>query len=229
MIFNFIKLFRKTFYKKINNNFYSQFGEDRILNEIFDKNYKSGFYVDVGCFHHKKYSNTYLLFKKGWSGINIDLEQDKIDVFNLARPNDHNILSAVSDGSKKLKVYKTDKFGVGTTTKKTLIKNMNNVINTYEVNSKTLNQIIENSPFHNKEIDLLDIDTEGTDYSVLKSLDFDKYKPKIVIIESHLKTIHEILKCDIYNYLSNKNYKLRSWNLYSLIFISENKKNIRDR
>ena len=228
-MFDFIKLFRKTFFKKINKNFYSQFGEDKILNEILDKDYKNGFYVDVGCFHHKKYSNTYLLFKKGWSGINIDLEQDKIDVFNLARPYDHNILSAVSDVSKKLTVYKTDEYSVGTTTKKSLIKDMNNVIDTFDINSKTLNNIIENSPFNNKEIDLLNIDTEGNDYSVLMSLNLDKYKPKIIIIESHLKNINEIIKCDIYNYLSSKNYKLRSWNFYSLIFISEIKKNIRDR
>ena len=228
-MFDFIKLFRKTFFKKINKNFYSQFGEDKILNEILDKDYKNGFYVDVGCFHHKKYSNTYLLFKKGWSGINIDLEQDKIDVFNLARPYDHNILSAVSDVSQKLTVYKTDEYSVGTTTKKSLIKDMNNVIDTFDINSKTLNNIIENSPFNNKEIDLLNIDTEGNDYSVLMSLNLDKYKPKIIIIESHLKNINEIIKCDIYNYLSSKNYKLRSWNFYSLIFISEIKKNIRDR
>ena len=228
-MFNFIKLIRKTFFKKINKNFYSQFGEDKILNEILDKDYKNGFYVDVGCFHHKKYSNTYLLFKKGWSGINIDLEQDKIDVFNLARPYDHNILSAVSDVSQKLTVYKTDEYSVGTTTKKSLIKDMNNVIDTFDINSKTLNNIIENSPFNNKEIDLLNIDTEGNDYSVLMSLNLDKYKPKIIIIESHLKNINEIIKCDIYNYLSSKNYKLRSWNFYSLIFISEIKKNIRDR
>ena len=228
-MFNFIKLIRKTFFKKINKNFYSQFGEDKILNEIIDKNYKNGFYVDVGCFHHKKYSNTYLLFKKGWSGINIDLEQDKIDVFNLARPYDHNILSAVSDVSQKLTVYKTDEYGVGTTTEKSLVKDMNNVIDTFDINSMTLNNIIENSPFNNKEIDLLNIDTEGNDYSVLMSLNLDKYKPKIIIIESHLKNINEIIKCDIYNYLSSKNYKLRSWNFYSLIFISEIKKNIRDR
>ena len=228
-MFNLIKLYRKTFFKKINKNFYSQFGEDRILNEIINKDYKDGFYVDVGCFHHKKYSNTYLLFKKGWSGINIDLEQDKIDVFNLARPYDYNILSAVSDVSKRLTVYKTDKYGVGTTTEKKLIRNMNNIIDTFDINAKTLNEIIESSPFNKKEIDLLNIDTEGNDFAVLMSLDLDKYKPKIIIIESHLKTINEIIECDIYNYLSNNDYKLRSWNFYSLIFVYKNKKNIRDR
>ena len=138
-------------------------------------------------------------------------------------------MSAVSDVSKKLKVYKTDKYGVGTTTEKKLIKNMNNIIDIFDINSKTLNEIIESTRFKKKEIDLLNIDTEGNDYAVLMSLDLDRYKPKIIIIEYHLKNIDEIIECDIYKYLSNNNYKLRSWNFYSLIFVSGTKKNIRDR
>ena len=62
---NKIKLVIQAFFKKINKNYYSQFGEDRIIiNEILNPNYRNGFYIDVGCFHPKKYSNTYLLHKK---------------------------------------------------------------------------------------------------------------------------------------------------------------------
>ena len=41
-----------------------------------------------------------------------------------------------------------------------------------------MNQIIEKSKYHNKEIDLLDIDVEGADFKVLLGLNFEKYKPK---------------------------------------------------
>ena len=61
-LFKKILLFRLTFFKKINKNFYSQFGEDKILNELVPKNFTNGFYVDVGCFHPKKHSNTYMLY-----------------------------------------------------------------------------------------------------------------------------------------------------------------------
>ena len=57
-------IFRQAYFKKINKNFYSQFGEDKILYEIISKINKR-FYVDVGCFHPKKYSNTYMLYKRG--------------------------------------------------------------------------------------------------------------------------------------------------------------------
>ncbi len=67
------------------------------------------------------------------------------------------------------------------------------IIEIFDLETKNLNEIIEKSPFKNDQIDLLNIDTEGNDFSVLTSLDMNKYKPNIIIIESHLKTINEII------------------------------------
>ena len=212
-----IFLLRQTYFKKIDKNFYSQFGEDKILNEIVPKRLKKGFYVDVGCFHPKKYSNTYMLYKKGWQGINIDMEKDKIETFKIARPTDFNFLGAVSDKVEKVKIFRNQKFGVSSTLNENMI-NKDNIIDEKFIETCTLNYILNLSPFKNKEIDLLNIDTEGNDLKVLKSLDFNIYNPKIIIIETHLKDINNILFSEPYKYLINKNYKLSSWNIYSLIF-----------
>ena len=210
-------LFRQTFFKKINKNFYSQFGEDRILDEIIPKDFYNGFYVDVGCFHPKKYSNTYMLFKRGWSGINIDMEEGKIDTFNIARPKDYNFLGAISDKVEKVKIYRNQKFGVSSTIDPGILKK-DDIIDENFITTTTLDNVINNSPLKNKEIDLLNIDTEGNDFKVLKSLNFNIYNPKVIIIETHLKKIEEIIKSEIYIYLTNKEYDLKSWNVYSLIF-----------
>ena len=90
--------------------------------KAISKNFTKGFYVDVGCFHPKKHSNTYLLYIKGWSGINIDMEVDKINSFKLARPSDFNVLSAVSDKNIKTKFYTKQEYGVGSTLEKDFIK-----------------------------------------------------------------------------------------------------------
>ena len=54
---------------------FSQFGEDlailRWLDDCLD--HISHTYVDAGCFHPILYSNTLLLYKRGWRGINIDM------------------------------------------------------------------------------------------------------------------------------------------------------------
>ena len=75
---------------------YSQFDEDLFLKKYFE-NKKKGFFVDIGCHHPFKGNNTFLLYKLGWSGINIDLNKISIDLFNIARPRDINICTALSD------------------------------------------------------------------------------------------------------------------------------------
>ena len=220
LFFNKILLFRLTFLKTINKNFYSQFGEDKILNELIPKNFTNGYYVDVGCFHPKKHSNTYMLFKKGWKGINIDMEKDKIATFNLARPNDYNFLGAISDKIEKVKIFRNQKFGVSSTINKNVIKNEDIIDDDY-IQTTTLNIVLETSPFKGKKIDLLNIDAEGNDLKVVKSLNFNIYNPSIIIIETHLKKIDEIIKSEIYLFLISHKYILKSWNIYSLIFIKE--------
>ena len=92
---------RKIKYNKIS---YSLNAVDLIIDYIF-KNKHNGFYLDVGCQHPISNNNTYLLFKRGWSGINIDLDQKNIELFNTARPNDINLNLAISSSVTEKKLY----------------------------------------------------------------------------------------------------------------------------
>ena len=55
-----------------------------------------GFYIDVGCYHPLKYSQTHKLYKLGWSGINVDISKESIDLFNTFRPRDKNLNLGIS-------------------------------------------------------------------------------------------------------------------------------------
>ena len=78
----------------LNRKQYSQWGEDLYINSFF-KNKNKGIYLDIGCFHPVMYSNTCLLYKKGWRGINIDINKTSIDLFNILRPKDINICACL--------------------------------------------------------------------------------------------------------------------------------------
>ena len=75
---------------------FSQEGEDKFLLEYF-KDRINGFYIDVGAFHPYRINNTYLLYKKCFRGINIDISATSIDFFDLARPDDVNLNVGASD------------------------------------------------------------------------------------------------------------------------------------
>ncbi|MBV9216684.1 MAG: FkbM family methyltransferase [Acidobacteria bacterium] len=203
---------RKAFLTNFLRIHYSQFGEDIILGELLGREKTDGVYVDVGCYHPKKFSNTYSLYKRGWRGVNIDAEAQKIELFKIARPKDHNVVAAVSDVVGKASLHPG---GLGSTVGESDPTDRNAV----SVTTRTLNDILAESPYAGRQIDVLSIDVEGMDARVLRSLDIDAYRPKIILVEDHHLSIDQILETETYKILNNAGYVLRSWAFYTLIFV----------
>lgn len=157
---------------------YAQFGEDAVLLELF-KNKNDGRYVDVGAHHPYRYSNTYLLHKKGWHGVNIDPNPHAIQLFNKARPDDENTCAGAGRAGI-LTYYRFSDPAVNTFRKdeaeKWKKKSFLKFLGTTEIETKPLSTLVE-GPF-----DLLTIDAEGMDLEVLQSYDW-KYYPKVIVIE----------------------------------------------
>ena len=103
------------------------------------------------------------------------------------------------------------------------------------IQTKTLNEIIEKTKYKEREVDLLNIDTEGHDFKVLKGLDFDTYKPKLITCEiivdqkklwdktntDYYSSLEDIIKSDISKYLQKYKYKLISHYYLTSFFISQ--------
>ena len=157
----------------------ANWGLDLIVNNIF-RDKKKGFYIDVGCHHPFINNNTYFLYKKGWNGINIDLDFNSIDMFNYFRPEDDNKKIGISNKKGTSNLY----FFHNRAAKNTLIKKSGRgakQIKKIKVN--TLDNIIKESKLKVKEIDFLTIDVEGNELNVLHGLNFKKYKPKLIALE----------------------------------------------
>ena len=162
---------------------YSMEGEDLEIIKL-TKHINKGFYVDAGCYHPLHLNNTYLLYKKNWNGINIDLSKFSIDLFNYMRPDDVNINSAVTNNDGEIIVYHQKEISQISTIKKEVAKNrMQGSIKEKKIISQKLTTILNNSKFNKKKIDFLNIDLEGADLEALNSLNFDIYRPKIICIE----------------------------------------------
>lgn len=213
------------FLKRHGDKYFSQFGEDIVLKNIFHRK-KVGFYVDIGCCHPKWLSNTYLFHKRGWEGINIDMDGFKIDMFNIARKNATNVCTAVSDEEKDLTYYCSKDHSAMNTLDPEFAKaaTANKQGLNYEfkkTKSTTLDNIISATKYAKTEIDLLSIDVEGHELPVLRSLDFEMYKPKVVLVELHAEKIEEILASELYEFIKSKKYSLFSWVLPSMIFVRD--------
>lgn len=68
---------------------YSQTGEDRMLLELFKKKHiTKGRYIDVGANHPTKLSNTYRLYREGFTGIVVEPNRSLLRLHRMVRPND---------------------------------------------------------------------------------------------------------------------------------------------
>ncbi len=201
---------------------YSQDGEDKILEEIF-KNKNVGVYVDVGCYHPIELSNTALLYNKGWNGINIDISEYSIELFNFLKPDDVNLNLAVSNTNGYVDVFFQKELSkISTINKQKSNRIFQGKVKTKKVICKTLTEIINETVYKGKKIDFLNIDAEGHDLEVLQSLNFNEYLPDVICVEIFpdqgnfdnfdLKTTAE------YKFLYKNNYELYWSGFFSHIF-----------
>ena len=217
-ILNKIHIIHSIFIKHkffIQRKSYSMDNEDTAVLNYF-KNKRNGFYVDVGCYHPIHRNNTYLLHKKNWNGINIDTSEFSIDLFNFIRPKDLNYNCAISNKNEIIKVFYQKKLSQLSTTEIDQAKNVfQGNIKEKKIEAFTLDEILNKSKYRNTKIDFLDIDVEGADLNVLEGLSFDKYNPELICVEIHEK---EVKLSKIYNFLTEKKYKLIWSGIFSHLF-----------
>jgi FkbM family methyltransferase len=170
-----------------------------------------GNYVDVGCNLPLTDSNTLDLYLRGWRGINIDANREMIHEFRRVRRQDVSVCAAVSDCEREVTFHKSRTHLVSTIDEKTLTEWKKNWEfrdeDEEKVRTKTLTSILDEHWRYGNTIDVLTIDVEGQDFQVLKGLDFEKYRPKLIVIETY--EFDRIRETDIYRFLTAKGYHLR--------------------
>lgn len=208
---------------------YSQEGEDMVLRRIFE-NQKRGFYVDVGAHHPKRFSNTYYFYKKGWRGINIDAMPGSIRTFNKLRPRDINLEMAISDERKILRYYAFNDPAISGFSSQ--LANQRKGQGTYKIifekdlQTHTLNEVLDEYLPKGQEIDFLSVDVEGLDFEVLKSNNWSTYCPKVVLVEATGNSLEEIMLSNIYKLLRDNGYQLYAKTVNTLIFTIDRPRNL---
>jgi FkbM family methyltransferase len=165
---------------------YSMYGEDLFIKNFF-KNKRNGIYLDVGAYHPLDGNNTYLLYKKkNWRGINVDVNPLSIELFKKARKSDLNINTAVSSKKGFVTLYFRRKINMLNTLSKKIAKiHFRNGFQEKKIESNTLNNILKQSEYKNKKIDFFNLDVEGHELDILKSLNFKRYQPTLICVEIH--------------------------------------------
>ena len=166
---------------------FSQDGEDMLLRGVFEGQ-ATGFYVDVGAHHPQRFSNTHYFYLSGWRGINIDAMPGSMGPFHQLRPRDINLEIGVSESAGMLTYYAFNDSALNGFSKEVADRitasGQYQLQFTKPVPSRPLSEILDEYLPVNQTIDFLTIDVEGLDDAVLRSNNWEKYRPRVILAES---------------------------------------------
>jgi len=173
------------FLRKMFDGSHSQYGEDLIIDKLL--NHKPfGFYVDVGASHPIKFNNTYMFYMRGWNGINIDPNPSSKQAFDVLRSRDINYTLGIANKTASMPFYVINESMYSTFSKEEANESVlggRKVEEVINVKVKKLKDVL--NKINPETIDFMSIDTEGYDYEVLQSNDWNKYKPTVLCVECH--------------------------------------------
>jgi FkbM family methyltransferase len=209
--------------------FFSQFGEDCVLQSLLGSRADSpGFYVDIGAFAPKTYSNTYWLYKRGWRGINVDPTPGSMRPFRLMRRRDINLEIAISNQPGTITFYQ---LGLRTVLNTVSLEvaarweaELGRKARTLEVQARSLASVLDEHT--DGLIDLLTVDVEGHDLAVLQSNDWDRFRPTLVVVEDHsvaeleqsMRAWEALGASDVSRFMMIRGYDLCAWTPPSVFF-----------
>lgn len=202
---------------------YAQHGEDIILMSYLE-NIQNGLFVDVGAHHPFRFSNTYLFYRRGWRGINIDPKPGTKKFFDTLRPGDTTLEMGIAGEEGVLTYYMFDEPALNSFSKE-LSEDRDQtthykIIGTQKIPVHRLDRVLKEHLPPGKKIDFLTVDVEGLDLEVLESNDWDKFRPTMVVAEDIDLNLRNLQSSPVCELLFSKDYELVAKTLTSLVFKS---------
>lgn len=201
---------------------FSQEGEDQvILRQLADSS--EGFYIEVGALAPKRFSNTWLFYTLGWSGILIEPNPTVKSGFQKSRPRDIFVNEGVSSHEQSLPYYQFEEPAFNTFDHSTAKERRDQGFAFNEetsIRTRPLKEILAQHLPPGTRIRLLSIDVEGFDEIVIKSNDWCKFHPEWLIVEILNTDFTEINQHPLALYLAEKNYQPFAKTGHSVIFHS---------
>jgi len=188
---------------------WSQLGQDLDVLKLYS-NKRTGTFIEIGASDGKTLSNTYLLEQLGWKGICVEPIPKQFELLQKNRRS-INVNKAVYNVSgEKIKfTVAISSLLSGITSEIDRHHSAKNNSSQILVETITLNDLIDQNNLPNF-IEYLSLDTEGSEYEILKIVDFSKYTFGTIHVE--------------HNYVMPRREQIRSLlTLNGYIFLREQK------
>lgn len=210
---------------------YAQAGEDAVISFILSylgEKKQGCSYLDIGCNDYKKLSNTYHFYEQGMRGVLVDANPKFVEQIKDKRPEDVVLNVGVgAESSDSLKFYILNGDGLSSFNKQTVdeaIKETSwlKIEKEIDVPVITINEIFQKYFYTVPTI--VSIDIEGDELAILESIDMEKYRPLIYIIETieyRQQLELDNKRNDIIEYMKTQGYREYAFTGVNSIFLDE--------
>lgn len=203
------------------NLHFGQFGEDAVIMTLLRK-VPAGFYVDIGAFAPFRYSNTALLHhERGWRGINVDLDERAIARLREERPRDINICCGVGGAEGEMEAMVFDDGAINTldAARQLRFSATSPGAARRKVRVRTLPSLLDEHLPADVPFEFLNVDVEGLDHEVLAANDWDRFRPRVIAVETHGMDLGNPQGNAVVRLLASKGYRLQSHIFITSIFV----------
>ncbi|HTL10413.1 MAG TPA: FkbM family methyltransferase [Chitinophagaceae bacterium] len=168
---------------------YAQAGEDLIIQYLFDSlKMAKPSYLEIGTNQPLVCNNTYNLYLKGCYGVCIEPDKNMVSKIKKARPKDTvlNIGIGLDDKpAANFYLFPPEVNGWSTFSEEEAMLRKNSTGTAFQVLQVPMQPINEvMAKYFSPHPNFISLDVEGLDLAILQSIDFDKYKPEVICVET---------------------------------------------
>lgn len=176
---------------------FAQEGEDVLLWRLMDGHHEPSRFVEVGCHHPFRHSNTAFLYRRGWRGLAIDPNPAFEAEFRRSRPGDTYLCSAVGTRAGTAEYFMFDEPLYNTLSGERAhdlqARGAAALLGRVMVPVTPLAALLARAWPGGCTIRFLSIDCEGADLDVVRSHDFDRYPVDFICVETRFGGIGDAL------------------------------------
>ncbi len=206
---------------------YSQCGEDRIVRYILDAlGVADKTYLDVGAHDPVNLNNTYLLYANGHAGVLVEPNAAMCKTLREARPHDTVLEAGIGvTAAREADYYVMSEPSWNTFSKEEAERQARatkNAVSIKEVIKMPLLDINQVMADHFDEPPaFLSVDTQGFELPILKSIDYARFRPKVICAETLVTGTRKMVP-ETAAFMGTRGYVIRGMTFVNTIFVDSN-------